>query len=62
MLDLILTNQPDNAVTHVLEESSDRRAVHCSLSIPLSDKSVTTKPILIYTRVEKMNGTLAEFQ
>lgn len=63
ILDLILTNQPDNAVTHVVEEISDHRAVHCSLSIPLPDKTITAKHILNYARtnVEKMNRMLEEF-
>lgn len=63
ILDLILTNHPDNAVTHVLEEISDHRVVHCSLSLPRCDKIMSTKPLLNYAcaNVEKMNRMLADF-
>lgn len=62
ILDLLLTNLPDNSETHVLEELSDRNVVHCVLPALIPDKSTTTKTILNYSRADcgKMNTSMLQ--
>lgn len=62
-LDLILTNNPALARVHILEEISDHRAIHCSITAPGFDKRKITKEILNYAQAdtEKMNRMLQQF-
>lgn len=63
ILDLLFTNNSQEALTHVLEEISDHRVVHCSLYLPRADKSKVTKQLLNYAcaDIDKMNRMLDDF-
>lgn len=63
ILDLLFTNNSEKASTHVLEEMSDHRVVHCSLTLPRADKSKVTKQLLNYAcaDIDKMNRMLNDF-
>lgn len=60
LLDLILTNQPEITNTRVIDEISDHKAIHCSLSVARVIKTKTEKQIFNYARadIEKMNHML----
>lgn len=62
-LDLVLTNNPDNASVHILEEIRDHSRIHCTLPQPRPDKTTFGKCKLDYTRAdeEKMNEILMAF-
>lgn len=63
ILDLLLTNNPNIAETHVLEAISDHKVVQCSFSLPHADKAQIKKCILNYARadIENMNRKLLAF-
>lgn len=63
ILDLLFTNSPDIAKTHVLESISDHNVVQCSFALPHPDKTNSKKCILNYARAdnEKINQMLQAF-
>lgn len=62
-LDLVLTNNPDNASVHILGEISDHNIIHGTLPLPRPDKTTFEKCILDYAHAdeEKNNEMLAAF-
>lgn len=60
LLDLILTNQPEITNTHVIDEISDHKAIHCTLSVARAIKTKTEKQIFNNgpADLQKMNDML----